>query len=1434
MEVWELISPLVDEFGIEEVKLNMTDTGAPVDLTASASLLEGEEVNIEEGLIPRDPRSETDRRLGLVEDILISEREYCHTLRSVCDLYEKPLRKLLSLDNKDYRALFDWVEPVCSLSNLVIKKLENALEFWDSKHTKIGNIFSKQLWNKYEEYQCIFRSTTLPLLREKEQNDEDFVALCQLRQGAAKYSLDGLLHLPLDRLVQYEQYLSQLAEETSEDHPDNSDICRASLKATKMVKRTEAAKEETDLDRIQDLFPNDNLRLHDRDPFSPKKNLSRTKSAAAYKLQKALPGKSKMFPNENYRSPQKKDIISPQRRLSRQECSRSFIMEGSVQFTMGVQSQDRHLFLFNDLLVVAKPRSGGTFRLKEKVLVCELWTSTCINEVSEISLSHETSFVLGWPTINVAVTFNSNHTKQLWEDKLKQLISTSKEKEGKSVTSIQFSLCSQNSRENIGNHYITLKVNNRQTAKDCIKLLLEQLSQNGINEYQLWIKSRKEDAPYPLIGHEFPFSIKMSFIRTLLQRSELDLHNFSNISTDTKCTFILRKKSQKATSYPNSQALKKQKKQRRTTLISWPFKRNNGKQDSVDSGNSSPPPGNLFGQDLNKLCLNGIIPNPIMAILTQLFQKGPFTVGIFRKSANARCCRELKQKLEVDPDYDLRDVSVLVLASVLKEFLRNLPDCLLLSTLYNQWLDAIGMESKWKCREHVLNLVQQLPMANFNLLQHLLCVLWHIAQHASENKMSAANLAVCIGPSLLSPLLSPVHNSSSIHQQEITKKVPKLVTYLIENCSDIFGQDCLHLFGEMPERDHSRQDSGAEESDSFHSLQDIGGNYRRDDSSIDSLERDYLDDGDHSPKLPSEAKMSLTNLSRDSGLTLSDTQLYTPEEELENDLSPSSDVLRIKGTISSFAKSTPHLEMTGIDNGCGNIYTRSSGGVSIDGSCHDVVRKRKGMEYRPKNGVGSPYSAVKFRNHCNDINTHSSLIPSHSYCYGVENEKFHYNHQELNNSGSNNVKHRKMRGRALCRQPVISDIDAPKLMPPLRRSASEESLHQISIPQETSRQHVMHRKRRAPSPPSCQRVSALSSSAPDCLHRDRHAVWFANQNRCVDWKRSQSTSKIDEIDFSHNNSSLSIVSNGSSTPHVSRSNSRVQELGAQSHGDIYGLYQTPNRVSSVCSSSSETSQRSHHSHISYGSNRSKRSCTSQNSSCSQGSSSRITPGLSDNGKPIEPPSYQETINRQTLLRGMQNSNALSTEEIRDDQTVMSSKARQLYENSVRMYSQTSNTTVETHHAVPVTVLNNDERVSIVPPVPPKPHVPLHSSNSDSPVHRLRHHPPVHVSDSQIVRQSNYQGPKVMNMLAYRQGDRDHLPEDWRKEINWSVAQLRTLFTPDQHSQLSSSIANSRQHSPLYPLSPRDKRTGRNANNSLPKGDSCHRNESLITGEESFV
>ena len=74
----------------------------------------------------------------------------------------------------------------------------------------------------------------------------------------------------------------------------------------------------------------------------------------------------------------------------------------------GVQSQERHLFLFSDVLLVAKPRGPGHYKLKDKVRVASLWLTAdpqAIQEVCEVDKSPETSFVLGWPTSNVVATF---------------------------------------------------------------------------------------------------------------------------------------------------------------------------------------------------------------------------------------------------------------------------------------------------------------------------------------------------------------------------------------------------------------------------------------------------------------------------------------------------------------------------------------------------------------------------------------------------------------------------------------------------------------------------------------------------------------------------------------------------------------------------------------------------------------------------------------------------------------------------------------------------------------------------------------------------------------------------------------------------------------------------------------------------------------------
>lgn len=73
--------------------------------------------------------------------------------------------------------------------------------------------------------------------------------------------------------------------------------------------------------------------------------------------------------------------------------------------------------------------------------------------------------------------------------------------------------------------------------------------------------------------------------------------------------------------------------------------------------------------------------------------------------------------------------------------------------------------------------------------------------------MSPTNLAVCVGPSLL---WGPSPSSVA------SRAIPMLVELLISRCEFLMGVGVTKLMGEPPERDPTRQDSGAEESDSLH------------------------------------------------------------------------------------------------------------------------------------------------------------------------------------------------------------------------------------------------------------------------------------------------------------------------------------------------------------------------------------------------------------------------------------------------------------------------------------------------------------------------------------------------------------------------------------------------------------------------------------------
>lgn len=120
--------------------------------------------------------------------------------------------------------------------------------------------------------------------------------------------------------------------------------------------------------------------------------------------------------------------------------------------------------------------------------------------------------------------------------------------------------------------------------------------------------------------------------------------------------------------------------------------------ETVGAAGSSPstPAGAFFGQPLTKICLaaGDQIPPPILEMLIELRSKGPHTVGIFRKSANARQVREIRERIDAGLRMDWSSVSAVVTAVVFKDFLRSLPDSLLCSAMYEQWLQVAAVDGQ--------------------------------------------------------------------------------------------------------------------------------------------------------------------------------------------------------------------------------------------------------------------------------------------------------------------------------------------------------------------------------------------------------------------------------------------------------------------------------------------------------------------------------------------------------------------------------------------------------------------------------------------------------------------------------------------------------------------------------------------------------------------
>uniref|UniRef100_A0A8C3U7S8 Rho GTPase-activating protein 20 n=2 Tax=Catharus TaxID=9184 RepID=A0A8C3U7S8_CATUS len=537
--------------------------------------------------------------------------------------------------------------------------------------------------------------------------------------------------------------------------------------------------------------------------------------------------------------------------------NRTFILDGHVQLKTSLQTQERHLFLFTDLLVVAKSKSHSHFKLKCQARLCEMWTAFCTEEVCEGSTDPDRSFVLGWPTTNCVANFRSAEQKETWLSFLQSRIREEKEKDN--PKSIPLTIIAKD----VGTcaYSKTLSVTNVDTANDVIMMVLQQLGINGSEkDYKLWVISGREHAPYPLIGHEYPFGIKMSHIRDAMPHGSKHCacprqlqgpFLPEQLPQELQCQFVLKPSQVAACQQLNDLSQKSFKRKR--SIINWAFWRGPGAHlDNAPLSSTSAAPGKLFGLLLTTICEDDNLPKPLLDMLSLLYQEGPSTKGIFRRSGSAKTFKELKEKLDAGTEVDLARESIFVTASLFKDFLRNIPGSILSSQLCDKWISVLDQGNNEEKIKNIQRLVEHLPRANVVLLRYIFGVLHGIEMRSEENQMNAFNLAVCIAPSLLWP---PVSSTPDI-ESEFIKKISSLVQFLIENCCRIFGDEITSLFGEI------LMTCKRENSSDVASL-------HQNDSSYDSLENEANDEADSSSSDWIKTH-DQDNRSRESVFTLSD------------------------------------------------------------------------------------------------------------------------------------------------------------------------------------------------------------------------------------------------------------------------------------------------------------------------------------------------------------------------------------------------------------------------------------------------------------------------------------------------------------------------------------------------------------------------------------
>ncbi|KAH0618398.1 hypothetical protein JD844_017547 [Phrynosoma platyrhinos] len=227
----------------------------------------------------------------------------------------------------------------------------------------------------------------------------------------------------------------------------------------------------------------------------------------------------------------------------------------------------------------------------------------------------------------------------------------------------------------------------------------------------------------------------------------------------------------------------------------------------------------LFGVEFTQAAKNTPdgIPFIIKKCTSEIESRALNVKGIYRVNGAKSRVEKLCQAFENGKDLvELSELYAHDISNVLKLYLRQLPEPLILFRLYNEFiglakesqnineeLDMKQMSPRSKKRQSlcielnriilkIKDLLKLLPSPNYNTLQFLLGHLHRVMEHSDENKMSASNLGIIFGPTLIRPRQTDATLSlSSLVDYPYQARVVELLITYYEKIFDISVQPLL-------------------------------------------------------------------------------------------------------------------------------------------------------------------------------------------------------------------------------------------------------------------------------------------------------------------------------------------------------------------------------------------------------------------------------------------------------------------------------------------------------------------------------------------------------------------------------------------------------------------------------------------------------------------